>query len=99
VSKDSPFRGYRSIEDFVRERRLDEFANWLKEYKPNCHEITVDRSHYDLVRRWPRAAGMLGFVTTPEATFYRGFRLKPDRSRGRYRGPPAPEQTNIGGPL
>jgi len=91
----SPFRGYRAISDFVRERKLADFAEWLKENKPKCHVITISRTHHDLVRRWPKAAAMLGIIVTADAVFYRTFRLQPDHGLRRYQRPPAPVQTDI----
>jgi hypothetical protein len=93
----SPFRGYRSIEEFLRERKLADFAAWLMEYRPKCCVITISRTHHDLLRRWPKAAGMLGIIVTADAVFYRGFKLQPDYGARRYARdrPPAPTQTDI----
>jgi hypothetical protein len=82
AERESTFRGFWSIAE-VRERTV-RFADWLQKFKLDCHEITLARKDFDLIRRWPKAAQLNEFTITDESVTFKGFKLKPAKGEGRY---------------
>ena len=79
----SYFRGYWSIREVIEER-MNPLAEWLKENRPSCRVMTLRGKDYDLVRRWPKASGLLGITVTKDATTFKGFELHRDKAPARY---------------
>lgn len=82
MAESSYFRGYYSIKEVVD--HLQPLAEWMSQFKPDTKEITLKRGDYDLIKRWPKAAGLLDIRVTDEEICYRGFRLKHDLKPPRY---------------
>jgi hypothetical protein len=78
----STFRGYRAIAELIE--RMQPYAEWMNRNRPDYKVLTVQRRDLDLVRRWPRAAGVLGIFTTNGSTLWRGFELRADKTATRY---------------
>lgn len=78
----STFRGYRAIAELIE--RMQPLAEWCLAHRPACKVLTLRRRDFDLVRRWPRAAEVLGIFTVNGSTSWRGFELRPDNGQPRY---------------
>lgn len=57
---ESPFRGIRGIEEIVA--RMTPLMDWTKQFKPEQKSLRLSRTDYDLVKRWPKAANVLGIT-------------------------------------
>lgn len=89
TSISSPFRGYASIREVAA--RVDRLVAWWREQATILGAgrdgvwITIKRTDYDLIKRWPKAGKMLNFdYASDGSVWYRGFRLRPDTGAGRY---------------
>ncbi len=82
MTEPSYFRGYHAIKEVVDYMRP--LAEWMEMHKPGVKEITLKRGDYDLLKRWPRAAGMHNVTVTADGVTYKGFALKHDRKPPRY---------------
>lgn len=83
MAEPSYFRGLRGIQE-IRDDKLRRLAEWLKANRPSCRQLTLKRKDYDLIARYPKAAGLAGFTVSDGSIFYDGFELRWDRSPGRY---------------
>lgn len=79
---ESYFRGMRAIEDVLK--RLKPLADWTLKFKPEQQHLALKRTDLDVIRRWPRAAGVVGFAVRESGVFYRSLKLYPDTGPGRY---------------
>ena len=70
-------------------------VTWYQKFKPDMQELVVDRKDYDLIERWPKAAGVEGFDVTDNGVFFQGMRLTYTTGQGRYEKPAGPEQAVI----
>ena len=78
----SYFRGYWSIADVVD--YMKPLAEWMKKFKPENKQLTLKGPDYDLIRRWPKAAGLHGIQVTETGAMFDGFELKRDNKPRRY---------------
>lgn len=84
----SPFRGYAGIREITG--RMDRLAQWWNEQALMLgadhvgKKLTIKRTEYDLIRRWPKAGKLLGIDYNNGYAWYRGFRIAPDSGPGRY---------------
>src|SRR6185312_6136350 len=90
------FRGLFGIEA-SRDDKLKRLSEWLKANRPSCKQITLKRKDYDLIARYPKAAGLAGFTVSDGAISYDGFDLRCDRSPQRYQQPNAPSEGQSSG--
>ena len=80
---DAPtFRGYWAIKE-VLDAMLP-LVKFYRAFRPDVRTVTLPRKHYDLLRRWPKAAGVHGFLVTADAVLYDEFTLAFDRTPPRY---------------
>jgi hypothetical protein len=89
----SAFRGSKAIQDVIE--RMKPLAEWYERFKPEVRELVVERTDYDLIARWPRAAHALDIEVTHNGSFWKRFQLAYDSGEGRYLKPPEPEQASI----
>lgn len=82
AKSESYFRGYWSILEV--KGRVERLTDWLKANRPSCKQVTLKGPDYDLVRRWPKAAGLHGFIVTDDGAVYDGFSLLRDKKPRRY---------------
>jgi hypothetical protein len=83
MTEQSYFRGYNSIKEVAD--YLEPLADWMEKYKPGTKVLTLRRQDFDLIQRWPKAAGLLKFSQAPDKSIsYRGFTLKYDKKPPRY---------------
>lgn len=54
MTQESSFRGIQGIRQI--KARMGPLTAWYKKFKPNVHELILDRADYDLIARWPKAA-------------------------------------------
>lgn len=80
---ESYFRGLRGIQE-IRDGKLRRLAEWLKANRPSCRQITLRRKDYDLIARYPKAAGLAGFTVANGSVIYDGFELHWDKTPQRY---------------
>jgi hypothetical protein len=78
----SYFRGYWSISEVVD--YMKPLAEWMQKFKPESKKLTLKRQDYDLIRRWPKAAGLFGITVTETGASFMGFELGFDKKPPRY---------------
>jgi hypothetical protein len=93
MSAADSFRGIKGIREI--KARMSALADFYRKFKPEVTEIVLERSEYDLIARWPRAADFEGFILSHNGIFYEGLRLTYDTGEGRYVKPEKPEQAVI----
>lgn len=54
------FRGYRAIEEVLQRARP--LCEWFQKNRPECRSIRLAPKDFDLIVRWPKAAGLHGLV-------------------------------------
>ena len=82
MAEASYFRGYHSIKEVVD--YMAPLADWMRQNKPSNKELTLKGPDFDLIKRWPKAAGMFEIQEINGALHYKGFTLKRDKKPGRY---------------
>ena len=83
MAEQSYFRGYHAIKEVVG--YLQPLAEWMSKYRPDTKSITLKRQDFDLLKRWPKAAGMFEVSQDQHgALTFRGFALKFDKKPPRY---------------
>lgn len=82
MAESSYFRGYHAIKEVVD--YVQPLVEWMAQFKPDTKELTLKRGDYDLIKRWPKAAGLFDISVTEEEISYRGVRLKHDLKAPRY---------------
>ena len=83
MAEQSHFRGYNSIKEVMAS--LEPLEDWMTKFKPSEKTITLKRPDFDLLKRWPKAAGMFNVTTTPDGLLqHKGFLLKHDKKAPRY---------------
>lgn len=93
MSNTSSFRGIQGIRDI--KARMATLVAWYEKHKPEVRELVVERTDYDLIERWPKAASVEEFDVTDNGIFFKGMRLTYTTGQGRYEKPTGPEQTVI----
>lgn len=93
MSQNSSFRGIQGIREI--KSRMAPLVKWYREFKPDVDELICERKDYDLIARWPKAAGVEGFILSQNGIFYEGMRLTFDTGEGRYVKHSGPEQQVI----
>ena len=94
---DRVFQGYRLIEQLMK--NLGPLADWTRKFKPGQQHLTLARTDYDAIQRWPRAAHCFEIeVLSTGEVWYRGLELTYDGGPKRY-GNVAPVQSDIEAPL
>lgn len=93
MSQSNSFRGIAGIREI--KARMQPLVKWYREFRPDVHELICERKDYDLIARWPKAAGAEGFVLSHNGIFYEGMRLTYDTGQGRYEKRQGPEQQVI----
>jgi hypothetical protein len=93
MSQPNSFRGIQGIREI--KARMQTLVAWYQKFKPELREIVIERKDYDLIERWPRAAGFEGFDVTDNGVFFSGMRLTYTTGEGRYDKRQGPEQTVI----
>lgn len=79
----SYFRGYHAIKEVIE--YMGPLAEWMKAHKPDVKELTLKRPDFDLLKRWPKAAGLFDVVQNQAGELsYKGFSLKHDKKQPRY---------------
>lgn len=94
---ETAFRGYASIGEVMK--RMTKLIEWTRQFKPQQQHMTLQRTDYDLIKRWPKAAAAHGIsvVDNGRELWYRGLELTYDGGPRRYERPPTPVQTDIEG--
>jgi hypothetical protein len=82
MTTESTFRGMRGIEEVTQ--KMAKLVEFYKQNKPTVTTITLARTDYDLINRWPKAANVCGFDVTHNGIFFKGFELKPHVGAPRY---------------
>jgi hypothetical protein len=82
MSETSIFRGYHAIKEVVE--YMAPLAEWMARHKPEIKELTLKGPDFDLLKRWPKAAGMFDVSQFNGELSYKGFHLKRDKKPFRY---------------
>ncbi len=92
---ESNFRGYASIGEVMQ--RMTKLVEWTRQFKPNQQHMTLQRKDYDLIKRWPKAAGAHGIAVVDKGRelWYRGLELTYDGGPRRYEKQTVPQQVDI----
>lgn len=93
MATESSFRGIQGIREI--KAKMTDLAKFYRQFKPETKELVCSRKDYDLIARWPKAAGIEGYVISDNGIFYEGLRLTYDTGQGRYGKRPEPEQQVI----
>lgn len=93
MSQPNSFRGIQGIRE--TKSRMQALVAWYQKFKPEITELVIERNDYDLIERWPRAAGVEGFDVTDNGVFFAGMRLTYATGQGRYDKQQGPEQAVI----
>lgn len=87
------FRGIQGIREI--KARLLPLAQWYAKFKPEVTELVCERTDYDLIARWPKAANVEEFDVTDNGVFFKGMRLTFATGQGRYEKKTGPQQAVI----
>jgi hypothetical protein len=90
---DSYFRGTSAIREVLT--RAKPPAEWTRKFKPHQERLILRRTDFDVVKRWPKAAEIVGFQFRSDGLYYAGLHLYPDTGPGRYVHADKPTQTDI----
>lgn len=81
-------------------QRMTPLADWTKKFKPEQQCLRLPRKDYDLIKRWPKAAGTFGITVLRGGQggveiWWRGLELTYATGQGRYEKIVAPTQTDV----
>jgi hypothetical protein len=93
MTNTSSFRGIQGIREI--KARMTQLVAWYAKHKPEVRELVIERTDYDLIARWPKAANVEGFDVTDNGIFFSGMRLTYTTGQGRYEKRQGPEQALI----
>lgn len=81
-ARESTFRGYWAIVEVMN--RVGRLGEWMKEHRPACKTITLQRKDHDLLCRWPKAAALCEVEFYADVVMWKGFVLRADTGPSRY---------------